>query len=166
MIVTLLLTLAQAVTPPPVELAHVSNTFRFVVDQPVSRMGPLFGPEGERTWAGKHWNPEFLYPAAAKDIQGAVFTVRHGPHNSVWVNTLFDLDGGKIQYVYFIPNALVTTIDVKLTPNQASGTSVEVTYTRTAIDASANEDVRAMGDEDRGSGPHWKRDIEAALSEQ
>ena len=60
--------------------AHVSNSFQFVVRAPLNRAAPLFGPEGERCWAGQHWNPEFLYPQPGKDVQGAVFTVQHGPH--------------------------------------------------------------------------------------
>ena len=59
--------------------AHVSNSFQFVVRTPLYRAAALFGPEGERCWAGRHWNPEFLYPQPGKDVQGAVFTIQHGP---------------------------------------------------------------------------------------
>ena len=58
--------------------AHVNNAFRFTVPAPLSRAARLFGPEGERCWAGDHWNPEFIHPRPAKDIQGAVFTIEHG----------------------------------------------------------------------------------------
>ncbi len=58
MITTLLLVLAQAVaaqngaqaiaaTPAASPLAHVSNSFHFVVHAPMARMAPLFGAEGE-----------------------------------------------------------------------------------------------------------------------
>lgn len=77
--------------PPSTELAHVSDTSHFGIGAPLDRLVPLFGPEAERCGAGKHWNPEFLYPRPARDIQGAVFQVQHGLHTSVWVNTLFDL---------------------------------------------------------------------------
>jgi hypothetical protein len=113
---------------------HVANTFRFNIHAPVSRAATFFGPEGERCWAGSQWNPEFLYPQPGKDVQGAVFTVQHGPHNSVWVNTLFDPAGGRMQYVSFIPGKLVSTVDVRLSPLDPSSTSVEVTYARTALD--------------------------------
>jgi len=144
--------------------AHVSNSFEFVVRAPLSRAAPLFGPEGERCWAGPHWNPEFLYPQPGKDIQGAVFTVQHGPHTSVWVNTLFDPAGGRMQYVSFIAGTLVSTVDVRLTALDPSSTSVEVTYTRTALEVTANDDVQAMGKSDRASGPHWKQSIESCLA--
>ncbi|MGA3223638.1 MAG: hypothetical protein ABSC65_07735 [Acidobacteriaceae bacterium] len=142
---------------------HVSNSFALIVHAPLSRAASLFGPDGERCWAGEHWNPEFLYPQPGKDVQGAVFTVQHGPHKSVWVNTVFDTAGGRMQYVSFIPDAVVSTIDVRLTPVDPSSTRVEVTYARTALDASANDDVEAMGTRDRESGPEWEQAIAKCL---
>jgi hypothetical protein len=152
--------------PPPTEPLHVSNSFHFEVSAPLARVAPLFGPEAERGWAGKHWNPVFLYPQPGKDVQGAVFTVQHGPHNSVWVNTIFDVPGGRMQYVSFIPDVLVTIVEVKLSSLDPSHTAVEVTYTRTALQTSANDDVQALGDRDRDSGPDWKKSVETCLGLQ
>ncbi len=143
--------------------AHVSNSFQFVVNAPLSRAATLFGPEGERCWAGPHWNPEFLHPLPARDTQGAVFTVQHGAHKSVWVNTVFDLPGGRMQYVAFIPDKLVSTVDVRLTALDRLRTTVEVTYARTALDVAANDDVEAMGKSDRKSGTHWQEAIDGCL---
>ena len=154
----------QQIAKPAAVPAHVSNSFQFVLRAPLSRAAPLFGPEGERCWAGQHWNPEFLYPQPGKDVQGAVFTVQNGPHKSLWVNTLFDPEGGRMQYVSFVPGIHVFTVDVRLTPVDASSTSVEVTYVRTALDVGANEDVETMGKSDRESGPHWQQAIESCLT--
>jgi hypothetical protein len=141
-------------------LAHVSNSFQFVVHAPFNRTAPLFGPDMERQWSGDHWNPTFLYPQPSKDVQGAIFTVQHGQKTSTWVNTVFDLTGGRMQYVHFIPDILVTTIDVHLTPVDKATTRVDVTYVRTALQAIANEDVRELGEKDRESGPEWQQAIE------
>jgi len=145
------------------EVVHVSNTFRFEVAAAVNRVAPLFGPEGERSWAGKDWNPEFLYPQPAKDVQGAVFQVRHGERMMVWVNTVFDLPNGRMQYVAFIDNVAVTTVDVRLTSEDAAHTAVDVTYTRTALQPAANDEVRALGESDRRKGPEWQKGVEAGL---
>src|ERR1700739_3805799 len=123
-------------------LAHVTNSFQLVVRAPLIRAATLFGPEGERCWAGRNWNPEFLYPQPGKDVQGAVFTIQHGPHTSVWVNTFFDPAGGHMQYVSFIPEKLVSIVDVRLTSIDPSSTSVDVTYARTALNVAANDDVQ------------------------
>ncbi len=151
-------------TQTAVSLAHVSNSFRFTMKTPLNRAAGLFGPQGERCWAGEDWNPEFLYPQPGKDIQGAVFRIQKGPHKSVWVNTLFDLAAGRMQYVSFIPEAVVSTVDVRLTALEPSSTGVEVTYARTALDAATNDDVQAMGKRDMASGPHWQQAIELCLA--
>ena len=159
---------AQFVTSiqKPAELAHVSNSFHVEVAAPVSLVAPLFGPAAERRWAGAHWNPEFQYPQPGKDVTGAVFTVTHGGHKSVWVNTLFDLTSGRMQYVYLIPDVLVTTVNVALTPISGANTAVDVTYTRTALAESANEHARELGRGDRNSGPEWQKAIGGYLNKQ
>ena len=153
-------------TAPAAAPAYVSNSFQFVVRAPLSRAAPLFGPEGERCWAGQHWNPQFHYPQPGKDVQGAVFTIQDGEHTSVWVNTVFDPAGGRMQYVSFVPGALVSTVDVRLTVLDPLSTRVEVTYARTALDAAANGHVQAMESSDRESGPHWQQAVEDCLTRQ
>ena len=93
-----------------------------------------------------------------------MFTVQHGPHKSVWVNTLFDTAAGRMQYVSFIPEALVSTVDVRLSALGAASTRVEVTYVRTALNIAANGDVQAMGKSDAQSGPDWQQAIEKCLA--
>src|SRR5271170_3365188 len=159
------LTLAWGCQPnsSPAETAHVNNSFHFVVAAPMAKVAPLFAPEAERSWAGPEWNPQFVYPQPGKDVEGAVFTMEHGQYNAVWVNTLFDVPGGRMQYVYVIPDALVTVIDVKVSAVDPSHTAVEVSYTRTALTAAANDHVRAMGTQDAEDGPEWQKAIEAYL---
>jgi hypothetical protein len=158
---------SSAETPAaPVALAHVSNSFHFLVHAPLGCVAPLFGPEGERSWAGEDWDPQFLYPQPGKDIQGAVFTVQQGRHKSVWVTTLFDVDRGRMQYVSVVPGIRASTVDVRLTAVDASTTRAEVTYVRTALDGSANEEVQALGQNDRQEGPHWQEAIETYLKGQ
>jgi hypothetical protein len=149
---------------PMAQLAHVTNTFEFKIAAPLSRVAPLMGPDGERCWAGKHWDPQFDYPQPAKDVEGAVFTVQHGAHNSIWVTTVFDLATGRVQYVSVIPDLLINVIDLRLTAIDESHTAVAVTYTRTALAAEANDHVNAMGADDRNSGPHWQQAVEACLA--
>ena len=156
----------HALAQRPDVAAHVSNTFHFVVPAPLNRAAPLFGPGGERCWAGQHWNPDFIYPHPGEDVQGAVFKVAHGDHKSVWVNTLFDTSAGRMQYVALIPDSLVFTVDVKLTPVNSASTGVDVTYVRTALDPALNKQVRSMSKGDATSGPEWQADIENCLKKQ
>jgi hypothetical protein len=139
---------------------HLVNSFDVEVHLPYAQAAPLFGPEGERAWAGDDWNPEFIHPRPAVDEEGAVFTLRHAHGKAVWVNTAFDVPGEHFQYVYFIADKLVTTIDVRFTPVDDEATKVHVIYARTALKADANQHVRAMAEGDKKAGPEWQAPID------
>jgi hypothetical protein len=142
---------------------HVVNSFDLIVALPYPRAAALFGPEGERPWAGPHWEPHFIYPQPAHDRQGAVFTIAHGDRTAVWVNTLFDLDARHFQYVYVVPEIQAATIDVTFRSIDASHTAVHVTYARTALTSDANDHILALGEQDQTSGPEWQSAINAFL---
>jgi hypothetical protein len=148
----------------PVE--HVRNEFEFTVHAPYSVTAPLFGPEGERGWAGVEWDPHFLYPQPAEDKQGAVFTVHHGHHRSYWINTARDVEGHHFQYVYFIPDVMATLIDVNFSELDPANTQVKVDYERTALDADANRQVRELGNSDGKNGAEWGKAVNDYLSKQ
>ena len=148
---------------PVAKLLRTQTAFDITVHLPYAEAAPLFGPEGERPWAGAHWDPQFLYPQPAHDEQGAVFTVHHGPVTAVWVNTLFDLDARHFIYAYFIPGIMVTTIDVRFTPTDANNTGVHVVYTRTALTPEGNEHVTAFTATDKTAAHNWQQSIDTYL---
>ena len=145
-------------------LMHTETSFDLTVHASLSETAPLFGPEGERAWAGKHWNPQFIYPKTANDEPGAVFTIKRGPYSAVWVTTRFDLKAGHFQYVYFIQDVMVTTIDVRFQPIDSATTRVNVVYTRTAVTPAGNEHVAAMTEADKNSGQDWQESIDKYLA--
>lgn len=143
-------------------LAHVTNSFRFDAAASLADLAPLFGPVAERAWAGPEWDPRFLYPAAAADVEGCVFTLHRRGRQETWVNTLFDLASGRMQYVAFVPGVMVTTVSVALTA-QPPRTRVQVTYQRTALAPEFNLEVEAAGKSDAASGPEWQAAVAGAL---
>ena len=147
-------------------VVHVRNEFEFMAQAPYRIVAPLFGPEGERVWAAGHWDPQFLYPQPAQDIQGAVFTVRHVHHHAYWINTSFDMDARHFQYVYVIPEAMVVLIDVRFSEIDPANTKVNVAYERTALNSEANEHVKELGNSDRESGKEWGTAINDYLAKQ
>ncbi len=147
-------------------LAHVRNTFEFTVSAPYKVAAPLFGAEAERVWGGPDWKPQFLYPQPPQDKAGAVFTVAHGQHQSVWVTTVFDLEKGNVQYVSIIDGIMVTKIDIHLAPVDANSTGVSAAYERTALNAKANIHVRHFGESDRENGKEWADAINGYLARQ
>jgi len=139
--------------------------FEFVAHGPYAQVFPLFGAEKERVWAGKDWDPTFVYPNPANDVQGAVFTISHGHATTVpWVNTAFDPQSGHVQYVYVVPDTLTTLIDIHIAPQDANNTKVNVIYERTALRAAGDERVRRMAEHDRKSGPEWGEQINKYLA--
>ena len=158
--------LCQSSGPTGEPLFHTSTSFDLVVHAPYAQTAPLFGPNGERAWAGEHWNPEFIHPQPGADVEGAVFTIQHGALKAVWVNTVFDLEAHHFQYVYFLPDIMVTVIDVRFKPMAADETGVRVVYSRTAITAESNEHVRAMSEGDQSSGREWQKALDDYLASE
>jgi hypothetical protein len=142
--------------------AHTEERFSFTARAPVEQVFPLFGADKERVWA-PGWNPRFIHPNPAADSQGMVFTVAHGHLASVWVNTAFDPKSGLVQYVYTIPQHLVTviTLNVMADGNQ---THVDVAYDRTSLRADADGHVLDMAKQDRNAGPEWDKQINDYLA--
>jgi hypothetical protein len=91
-----------------------------------------------------------------------VFTVAHQRHDAAWVNTDFDLENGRVQYVYVIPDALVAVITLRLTP-QGGETHVEVEYDRTGLVSDANAQVQERALQDHVAGPQWEKQIDDCL---
>ena len=148
--------------PPSAGRVHSDEHFSFTARAPMDQVAPLFGADRERVWA-PHWNPEFIRPNPATDVPGMVFTVAHHDFTSVWVNTAFDLQNGRVQYVYTIPDHMVTVITLNLKPEGQQTTRVDVEYERTSLRPEADAHVQEMANQDRRSGPEWEKQINSYL---
>jgi hypothetical protein len=144
-------------------LLHTREQFSLIANAPFEIAWPLFGAHRERAWAAD-WEPVFLWPQESSDQEGMVFLVRQGEKNAVWVNTAFDRIARRIQYVYVIPDVVVTVITLELTPDTHS-TAIDVVYERTALAAAANETVKDLAMRDRMAGGKWRHQINTYLSQ-
>ncbi len=156
----ILVSVLHPASPPGVR-AHTEAKFTFTANAPINRVAPLMGADKERIWA-PNWDPLFLHPSPATDVPGMVFTVRHHHLQAVWVNTDLDLANGRVQYVYVIPEIMLTVITLKLNPD-GNQTRVEVEYDRTALTPEADARVREMAAQDRASGPEWEQQVNQHL---
>ncbi|MGB2665361.1 MAG: hypothetical protein WAK48_15245 [Candidatus Acidiferrum sp.] len=143
--------------------AHTEEKFAFTAKAPMETVAPLFGAAKERVWS-PGWNPQFIHPLPPADEAGMVFTIAHSHVRAAWVNTEFDFKNGRIQYVYAIPDALVTVITLQLTPDGRQ-TRIEVEYDRTALSAEADSHVRHMAEGDRSSGQNWEKQVNEYLAQ-
>jgi len=139
---------------PAATLAHTRNEFSFSVDAPFEQVVPLFGADEERKWADG-WSPQFVYPTPARDQQGMVFKVAHGPNSSVWINTALDFTAGHIQYAHVLNDAMATLIDIQATRQGPQKTGVTVVYERTALFPEANEHVQHFAKADANGAKEW-----------
>ena len=140
---------------------HTHEHFECCVDAPLESAWPLFGAERERDWA-PDWHPRFVWPPVANDQQGMVFEIGDGDETAIWVNTSLDPAANRIQYVYVIPNIVVTVITLTLRPS-GSSTHVEVSYDRTSLAEAANERVKHLAARDKLAGPQWSTQINQYL---
>jgi hypothetical protein len=140
---------------------HTEERFAFTAYAPMEQVAALFGADKERVWS-PGWDPQFIHPLPAADAQGMVFTVGHDHLKSVWVNTEFDARNGRVEYVYVIPDALVTVITLKLKV-EGNETGVEVEYDRTALSADADAYVQHMAKQDQRAGPQWESQVNQYL---
>lgn len=134
---------------------HTEEKFAFTANAPMEKVAPLFGAEKERVWA-PDWNPQFIHRSPAGDGEGMVFAVAHQHLKSTWINTEYDTRSGRFQYVYLIPDTMVTMITIRLTP-QENKTRVDVDYQRTALNPEANAHVRYMAEGDRNAAADWDK---------
>jgi hypothetical protein len=143
---------------------RTQTSFDLVVSAPYAEAAALFGPEGERGWAGESWDPKFIYPQPARDVEDSVFTISHGHGKAIWVTALHDIEGRHFKYVYVLDDLLVTTIDVRFTTIDGGSTSVHVVYTRTALTPEAIEHVQALTQGDARAGTEWQQAIDSFLA--
>jgi hypothetical protein len=153
-----------AMGQPSAARAHTETSFDVEVHATYAETAELFGPEGERAWAGKHWDPNFIFPLPGKDAEGAVFTIQHGPVQAVWLVAQHDVEARHFKYVYFLEGLMACTIDVRFTRVDVGTTSVHVTYARTAVSAEGDRHVATMTEVDKRAGAEWQADIEQYLA--
>ena len=100
------------------------------------RAFPMFGPLGERAWAGPDWNPEILWADGPGDREGMVFRQR----GEVWVNVRFDAREHVAEYVRF-GELVVTRIRVELTDRGDDTCAANVRYDWIALSEEGNVEV-------------------------
>lgn len=141
---------------------HRRTQFAFDVNAPFEKLVPLFGAYKERLWA-EGWDPQFVHPRPPNDQPGAVFTTGTG-HASVWINTVYDLDVGHVQYACFATQGMTTLIDIHVRRLSATTARAIVVYERTAIQPEANEYVNRQADSDATKGPEWETALRTYLN--
>jgi hypothetical protein len=119
----------------------------------------LFTPEGERRWADG-WDPQYPEPGRCEG-PGAVFTTRHGGHETTWI--VVDQTPEGIRYARVTHGMTAGTVAVDILGSKDGATRVRVTYDLTALTAAGSTWLEAFaGHYESGIG-EWSQEIDAAL---
>ena len=108
---------------------------------------PLHGFREEQAWA-VGWEPEMVFPPDGEPVEGAVFMVRRGRRDEIWVLTTWDPAGGRAGYVHVTPDRDVTDLRIRVSGPERGPTHVEVTYTWTGLSEDGNAFVEAQTEDD------------------
>jgi hypothetical protein len=119
----------------------------------------LFTPEGERRWADG-WDPQYPEPRR-REGPGAVFTTRHGGHDTTWI--VVDQQPGSIRYTRVVHGMTAGTIAVDVVGSHERATNVRVTYDLTALTAAGQRWLEAFGEHYQTEIAEWSTEIAAAL---
>ena len=136
----------------------------FTLPISVAAAMPLFTPEGERRWAGPHWDPKYAVPDAAADdsAPGTVFTTESSGGAATWI--VVERGSDRIGYARVVPDRIAGTVAVACAEaGSAEATRVTVRYDVTAL---GPEGVAFVEDLESGYDAfleEWRREIEAAL---
>jgi hypothetical protein len=103
---------------------------------------PLFSPEGERSWV-PGWEPEILYPLAAKLTEGQIFRTREEHGEGLWVVARLNHAEFYVRYNRFEPGRYAATIEVGII-RVGKGSEVTVTYSFVGLSERGNKDIEAM----------------------
>ncbi|HKR63203.1 MAG TPA: hypothetical protein VJZ00_05670 [Thermoanaerobaculia bacterium] len=117
----------------------------------------MFGPLGERAWAGEDWQPEVLWADGPGDSEGMVFRQK----GEVWVNVRFDRVANVAEYVRFGAD-VVTRIRVALEPRGENACDAHVRYEWVAVSEEGNAEVARRK---AATTIDWEDAIHAALHE-
>jgi hypothetical protein len=112
--------------PAPIELCH-----RF------------FTPAGEEIWVDG-WAPQYIVPVDGRTELGMVFTTGSGDEFTIWGLTDFDPQTFYSRYTRVTPALRTGTVEVRCKPIDAQLTTVEITYTLTALTLAGEAALRAF----------------------
>jgi hypothetical protein len=121
-------------------MKSISHTKSFSLDFPISKLFPLFSPEGE-----KHWVPGWDYEnvmGKTEICEDYVFLTKthdHGETDAIWIVKVFDPESYFVQFYKIEPEYKVGVVTVQCTELSPTITNVQVTYKYQALSTLGEE---------------------------
>jgi hypothetical protein len=118
----------------------ISHTKAFNIDFPISKLFPLFSPEGE-----KHWVPGWDYENVmgktelSEDYVFLTKTHDHIATDAIWIVKAYDPASYFVQFFKIEPEYKVGVVTVQCTELSPIKTNVQVTYKYQALSTKGEE---------------------------
>ncbi len=144
---------------------RISHTHMLEFTAFIEQVFPLFTPVKEKLWL-THWEFAPIYhETPSLEESGAVFITQHGNQpEEFWVMADYDPQQHRVQYVRFLPELMVTTIQIECV-QLGDQTRVSVTYTRTGLSEAGNAKLISFTAESyREQMAFWQRAIQYYLT--
>jgi hypothetical protein len=131
---------------------------------PADAAFPLFDPVNESRWS-PDWSPRFL-AAPPRVAAGLVFvTTSHSGKPTVWLLDRYDAASRTMRYVAFKAGRTLSLLDISVQPRGTRACEATIRHVQTALDSSANDDVRESAREFPSERSHWEAALNSVLRE-
>ena len=143
---------------------HVERTGTVRMALSAAEAFHLFNAEGERRWVAG-WDPWYVHPAESGVGEGAVFQTRKDAGTATWVQTRHDPAGGRVSFVYVLPDHHVAMVDVGVTSDGDGRSRASVKYRMTSLSSDADDFVLAFAAGFDDFMVHWEEAIQRHIVE-
>ena len=135
-------------------LEQQAESFTINLNGSVADVTPLFGPVREAEWAPS-WKPHFLHhPAQGAQAEGTIFTTAANGKERLWLLTAYDVNEGRVEYVFIAPGFTANEIKIHVVPDGDRHCKATITYRHSALAPEGNAEVEKLG-------PHWAEEQHA-----
>jgi Polyketide cyclase / dehydrase and lipid transport len=141
---------------------RVTRAASFLLPLSAEEAIELFTPEGERRWAGIHWDP--VYPDAGTrgdPAPGLVFTTAGDGGTTVWVVLAREPD--RITYARVLPDHSAGIVTVTCSPTADESSQVTVQYDITALGDAGEAFASSLADHYDAFIESWRDEIVNSL---
>jgi len=146
-------------------LEQRTQSFTINLKGSVAEVTPLFGPVREAEWAPS-WQPRFLHRMQDAQAEGAVFTtVSSNGKERLWLLTAYDVDAGRVEYVFVAPGFTANEIKIRVQPDGDRQCKATITYRHSAIAPEGNEEVEKLNSQwAEQQRAHWETAVNTVLA--
>ena len=111
---------------------RIAHTYEQIINGSIKEIMPLYCPVRELDWV-ENWAPKAVYSNSGLVEKDCIFVTPNGDTDVVWIVTDYDVAKGHVEMVYHVPGALVTKLEIQVTPITEEQSKAVLTYSKTSL---------------------------------